>query len=116
MAYQAVVRSNLLYCCEAWPVRLDDERMLVVFDDDSTRRILHMKRRDGVPSVELLRRLCLISIPAPLVQRRLCWFSHGGQVKAWVTVGLRVFCCARWRKGYVNVSSELAQDRRAWTA
>ncbi len=30
--------------------------------------------------------------------------------------GLRVFGYARWRKDWVKVSSELAQDRRAWSA
>ncbi len=33
--YQAVVRSILLYGCETWPVRVADERMLEVFDNDS---------------------------------------------------------------------------------
>ncbi len=49
----------------------------------------------------------------------------GGQLKAWATTikaslepltGLRVFGYARWRKVWVKVSSELAQDRRAWSA
>ncbi len=30
--------------------------------------------------------------------------------------GPRVFGYARWGKDWVNVSSELAQDRRAWSA
>ncbi len=74
--YQAVVRSILLYSCETWPVRVADERMLEVFDNDSIRRILRVRRRDCVPSVELRRRLYLTSIPALLVQRRLRWFDH----------------------------------------
>ncbi len=37
--YQAVVRSILLYGCETWPIRVADERMLEVFDNDSIRRI-----------------------------------------------------------------------------
>ncbi len=69
--YQTVVRSILLYGCETWPVREADERMLEVFDNDSIRRILRVRRRDRVPSVELRRRLSLTSIPALLVQRRL---------------------------------------------
>ncbi len=44
--YQAVVRSILLYGCETWPVRVADERMLKGFYNDSTRRILHVRRRD----------------------------------------------------------------------
>ncbi len=108
-------------------------------------------RRQAVPSVELHRRLCLTSIPALRVQRRLHWFGHaarraegelikdlllptpprtwhrraGGQLKTWDTTikadlepisGSRVFGYAQWRKDWVKVSSELAQDRRAWSA
>ncbi len=40
------------------------------------RRILRIRRRDCVPSVELRRRLHLTSIPALLLQRRLRWFRH----------------------------------------
>ncbi len=49
----------------------------------------------------------------------------GGQLKTWATTikadlepisGPRVFGHARWRKDCVKVSSELAQDRRAWSA
>ncbi len=72
--YQAVVRSILLNGCETWHIRVADERMLGVFDNDSIRRILRVRRRDCVPSVELRRRLGLTSIPALLVQKRLRWF------------------------------------------
>ncbi len=71
--YQAVVRSILLYGCETWPVRVADERMLEAFDNDS---ILRVRRRDCVPFVELRHHLCLTSMPALLVQRRLRWFGH----------------------------------------
>ncbi len=74
--YQAVVRSIFLYGCETWPVRVADERMLEVFDNDSIRCILHVRRRDCVLSVEQRRRLSLTSLPALLVQRRLRWFGH----------------------------------------
>ncbi len=49
----------------------------------------------------------------------------GGQLKTWATTikvdlepisGPRVFGHARWRKDWVKVSSELTQDRRAWSA
>ncbi len=146
--YQAVVRSTVLYGCKTWPVRVADERMLEVFDSDSIHRILRVRRRDCVPSVELHRRLCLTSIPALLVQRILHWFVHaarrpegelnvhptpprtwrrrtGGQLKTWATTikadvellsGPRLFGHARWRKDWVKVPSELAQNRRAWSA
>ncbi len=77
--YQAVVRSILLYGCEAWPVRVVDERMLEVFANDRIRRILRVRRRDCVPSVELRRCLCLTSIPVLFVQRRLRWFGHAAR-------------------------------------
>ncbi len=43
--YQAVVRSILLYGCETCPIRVADERMLEVFDNDS---ILRVRRRGCV--------------------------------------------------------------------
>ncbi len=77
--YQVVVRSIFPYGCETWPVRVADERMLEVFHNDSTHRILRVRRRDCVPSVKLRHRLCLTSIPALLVQRRLRWFGHAAR-------------------------------------
>ncbi len=71
--YQALVRFILLYGCETWPVQVADERMLAIFDNDSVHRILHVRRRDCVTSVELRRRFRLTSIPtkkAPLTSRR----------------------------------------------
>ncbi len=56
-----------------------DEWMLEVFDNDSIHRILRVRHRDCVPSVELRRRLRLTSIPALLVQRRLRWFGHAAR-------------------------------------
>ncbi len=56
------LRSILLYGCETWPVRVTDERMSEVFDNDSIRRILHVRHRGCVPPAELRRRLCLTSI------------------------------------------------------
>ncbi len=66
MVYQAVVRSILFSGCETWSVRVADEKMLEVSDNDSTCRILHVRRRDCVPSVELRRCLCLTCIPATM--------------------------------------------------
>ncbi len=56
------VCSILLYGCETWPVRAADE---------SIRRILRVRRRDCVPSVELRRRLYLTNILALFVKRKL---------------------------------------------
>ncbi len=77
--YLAVVRSILPYGCETWSVRVAGERVLGVFDNDSIRRILRVRRRDCVPSVGLRRRPCLTSIPALFVQRRLHWFGHAAR-------------------------------------
>ncbi len=43
----------VLYGWETWPVRVADERMLVVFDKDSIRRILRVRRRNSIITVEL---------------------------------------------------------------
>ncbi len=53
--------------------------MLEALDNDIIHRILRVRRRDCVPSVELRRRLCLTSIPTLLVQRRLHWFGHAAR-------------------------------------
>ncbi len=73
--------------------------MLEVFDYDSIRRILRVRRRDCVPSVELRLRLSLTSIPTAhtrrpngehgpkdLLQPTLprTW-RIGGQLKTWTT-------------------------------
>ncbi len=70
------MRAILLYGCETWPVRVADERVLEVFENDSLLRILHVRRRDCEQSVELRRRLSLTSISALFVQRRFHWFGH----------------------------------------
>ncbi len=64
--YRAVMRLILVCDCETWPVRVVDERMLGLFENDSIRRILHVKSRDCVPTANLRRRLCLTRIPALL--------------------------------------------------
>ncbi len=74
-----MLRSILLYGSETLPVRVADESMLEVFDNDSIHRILRVRRRDCVPFVELRRRLCLTSITPLLVQRRLPWFDHAAR-------------------------------------
>ncbi len=73
------MRSILLYSCEAWPVRVADERILDVFNNDSIHRILRVRRRDCAPTVELRRPLCLTSIPALLVQGGFRWFGHAAR-------------------------------------
>ncbi len=76
----------------------------------------HAARR---PEGELIKDLLLPTLP------RTWRWRTGGQLKTWATTikadlerlsGPRVFGHARWRKDWVKVSSELAQDRRAWSA
>ncbi len=71
------------------------------------------------PEGELIKGL-LLPTPPPTWRRRA-----GGQLKTWATTikadlrplsGPEVFGHARWRKDWVKVSSELAQDRPAWSA
>ncbi len=56
-----------------------DEHRAEVLDFVHIRRILRIRRRDSVPSVELRLRLCLTRIPTLLVQRRLRWFCHAAR-------------------------------------
>ncbi len=76
----------------------------------------HAARR---PKGELIKDLRLPTSPRTWCRRA------GGQLKTWATTikadleplsGPRVFGHARWRKDWVKFSSELAQDRRAWSA
>ncbi len=71
------------------------------------------------PEGELIKDL-LFPTPPRTWRRRT-----GGQVKTWATTikadlepisGPRAFGHARWRKDWVKVPSELAQDRRFWSA
>ncbi len=64
-----MVRSILLYGNKTWPVRVADERMLEVFDNDNILRTLRARRRDCAPSVELRRRLCLASIRRTWIEK-----------------------------------------------
>ncbi len=50
-----------------------------MFDNDSIRRILHVRRWDYVPTAELRHRLRHTSIPAQLAQRRPRWFGHAAR-------------------------------------
>ncbi len=50
--------------------------MLGVLYNDSICRILNVRRRNCVPTVEQRCRLRFASIPAKLVQRRLRWFGY----------------------------------------
>ncbi len=69
----------MLYDDDTWPIRVFDEKMSEFFDNNCTRRILRVRPRDCVPSVELCRHLCLTSIPTLLMQRRIRWFGRAAR-------------------------------------
>nr|VZH93430.1 unnamed protein product [Spirometra erinaceieuropaei] len=75
--YRASVRSVLLYGCECWALRVEDERKLGVFDHHCLRTILRVKFTDFV-SNETVRARCdnIASITQAIRERRLRWFGH----------------------------------------
>ncbi len=66
-----MIWTILLYGCETWPLRGDDQRRLEVFDNDCLRRILGRRHLDRVPCTALCPPLHLRSLPLVLLQRRL---------------------------------------------
>ncbi|BHF71757.1 hypothetical protein SprV_0401481700 [Sparganum proliferum] len=75
--YRASVRSVLLYGCECWALRVEDERKLEVFDHLCLRIILRVKFTDFV-SNETVRARCdnIARITQAIQERRLRWFGH----------------------------------------
>ncbi|BHF72286.1 hypothetical protein SprV_0401535000 [Sparganum proliferum] len=75
--YRASVRSVLLYGCECWALRAEDERKLEVFDHHCLRTILRVKFTDFV-SNETVRARCdnIARITQAIQERRLKWFGH----------------------------------------
>ncbi|BHF67069.1 hypothetical protein SprV_0301009200 [Sparganum proliferum] len=75
--YRASVRSVLLYGCECWALRVEDERKLEVFDHHCLRIILRVKFTDFV-SNETVRARCdnIARITQAIQERRLRWFGH----------------------------------------
>ncbi|BHF75672.1 hypothetical protein SprV_0501876800 [Sparganum proliferum] len=75
--YRASVRSVLLYGCECWALRVEDERKLEVFDHHCLRIILRVKFIDFV-SNETVRARCdnIARITQAIQERRLRWFGH----------------------------------------
>ncbi|BHF78033.1 hypothetical protein SprV_0602114300 [Sparganum proliferum] len=75
--YHASVRSVLLYGCECWALRVEDERKLEVFDHHCLRTILRVKFTDFV-SNETVRARCdnIARITQAIQERRLRWFGY----------------------------------------
>nr|VZH94943.1 unnamed protein product [Spirometra erinaceieuropaei] len=75
--YRASVRSVLLYGCECWDLRVEDERKLEVFDHHCLRTILRVKFTDFVSNETVPARCDNISrITQAIQERRLRWFGH----------------------------------------
>ncbi|BHF86051.1 hypothetical protein SprV_ctg2902923000 [Sparganum proliferum] len=75
--YRASVRSVLLYGCECWALRVEDERKLEVFDHHCLRIIFRVKFTDFL-SNETVRARCdnIARITQAIQERRLRWFGH----------------------------------------
>ncbi len=69
-----MVGTILLYGCETWPLRVEDQRRLEVFDNDCLRRILGCLRQDRIPCIALRHRLQLRALP-PVLR----WFGHAAR-------------------------------------
>nr|VZI40702.1 unnamed protein product [Spirometra erinaceieuropaei] len=75
--YRTSVWSVLLYGCECWALRVEDERKLDVFDHYCLRTILRVKFTDLVSNETVRARCDNISRITPAIQeRRLRWFGH----------------------------------------
>ncbi|BHF66923.1 hypothetical protein SprV_0200994600 [Sparganum proliferum] len=75
--YRASVRSVLLYGCECWALRVEDERKLEVFDHHCLRIILRVKFTDFVSNETVrARRDNIARITQAIQERRLRWFGH----------------------------------------
>nr|VZI39330.1 unnamed protein product [Spirometra erinaceieuropaei] len=75
--YRASVRSVLLYGCECWALRVEDERKLEEYDHHCLRTILRLKFTDFF-SNETVRARCdnIARITQAIQERRLKWFGH----------------------------------------
>ncbi len=60
--YESVARTILLYGCETWPPRVEDQRCLEGFDNDCIRRIL--RRLSVTASRAKLYAIALTSAPS----------------------------------------------------
>nr|VZI26907.1 unnamed protein product [Spirometra erinaceieuropaei] len=75
--YRASVRSVLLYGCECWALRVEDERELKLFDHHCLRTILRVKSTNFV-SNETVHACCdnIARITQAIQEGRPKWFGH----------------------------------------
>jgi hypothetical protein len=75
--YKSAVRTILLYGCETWPLRQDDERRLSVFDHWCLRYILRVRYFHRITNDEIRRRCFNIPQLVDVIkQNRLRWAGH----------------------------------------
>ena len=75
--YKSCVRNVLLYGCESWALCKADLDKLQVFENDCLRRILRLRRADGMP-IERLHKITRIGldIATTVKKRRWLWLGH----------------------------------------
>jgi hypothetical protein len=75
--FQAAIRSILLYGCETWPLKIEDERRLMIFDHWCLRIILRVRYFHRVSNTSIRSRSGNITALNVVIQeRRLRWFGH----------------------------------------
>jgi hypothetical protein len=75
--YQATVRTILLYGCETWPLKAEDEQRLMVFDHWCLRIILRVRYIQRISNDSIRQRCNNIPAIAVIIQeRRLRWLGH----------------------------------------
>ncbi|XP_076049342.1 uncharacterized protein LOC143030020 [Oratosquilla oratoria] len=73
MVFRSVVLSTLLYVCETWTLYKRDVKRLESF--------LHIHWMDCITNNEVLSRAALPSVEATILQHRLRWVGHVGQME-----------------------------------
>ncbi|VDL98149.1 unnamed protein product [Schistocephalus solidus] len=75
--YRAFIRFDLLYGCECWVIRVEDERKLEVFDHQCLRTTPRVKYTDFISNETVLLHCENIARTSqPIQERRLRWFGH----------------------------------------
>ena len=126
-AYNACIRSVLLYASETWAVRVDDIDRLVRNDNAMVR----CKKKKKKPSSDLRTRMDISSIEDVIRYNRLRWFGHLQRMdeEKWPRKILNFevngsYSQGRPRKKWfdnirsdldkLRLSASLAQDRSKW--
>ena len=74
--FDAIVKSNLLYGCEAWALTKKLEKKLRTFQQRCLRRILRVFYPNLVSTAEILRRTGQRDVVIDITDRKLRWIGH----------------------------------------